>query len=255
MIIALAEKDRCPLYKAWQHLMQTRFHDQKTENRIMARPASCSKFELVDLSTPEPRRDQGLSNISSPPIIDLVTPEPVLVVDLSPPEPGQLMAPVVDLSTPEPEQLVPALSVSARALAMSQFRPPGLQLLTPDLRRCLLNRRPHPRRNLITIGVAYHCITHPERLYRQKWYYVGGTLLLKVVMAGFARFLGREIESLYFWLYGRPLKPDETVSDVCYIYRPFAPVFANHSLYSSAWKKVTLLKSKVDEFNIHYLRR
>jgi hypothetical protein len=155
----------------------------------MAGPASRSKFELVDLTTPEPRRDQGSSNISSPPIIDLVTPGPALVVDpstpeldqlvapvvdLSTPEPGQLVAPVVDLSTPEPEQLVPALSVSARALAMSQCRPPGLQLLTPDLRRCLLNRRPHPRRNLITVGMAYHCITHPGRPYRQKWYYVGG---------------------------------------------------------------------------------
>jgi len=70
MIISLAEKDRCPLYKAWQHLMQTRFH------------------ELVDLTTPEPRRDQGSSNISSPPIIDLVTPEPALVVDLSTPKPA-----------------------------------------------------------------------------------------------------------------------------------------------------------------------
>jgi hypothetical protein len=81
MIIALAEKDRCPRYKAWQHLMQTPFHDQKAKNRIKAGPASCSKFELVDLTTPEPRRDQGSSNISSPPIIDLVTPEPALVVD------------------------------------------------------------------------------------------------------------------------------------------------------------------------------
>ena len=72
----------------------------------MAGPASRSKFELVDLTTPEPRRDQGLSNISSPPIIDLVTPEPALVVDLSTPEPDQLVAPVVDLSTPEPDQLV-----------------------------------------------------------------------------------------------------------------------------------------------------
>jgi hypothetical protein len=40
MIIALADKDRCPLYKAWQHLMHTRFHDQKAENHIMARQAS-----------------------------------------------------------------------------------------------------------------------------------------------------------------------------------------------------------------------
>ena len=101
MIIALA-KDHCPLYKAWQHLMRTRFEVLK------AGSASRSKFELVDLTTPEPRRDEGSSIISRPPIIYLVTPEPV---------------PVVDLRTPEPEQLVPALSVSARALAMSQCRP------------------------------------------------------------------------------------------------------------------------------------
>jgi hypothetical protein len=56
MIIALAEKDRCPLYEAWQHLMQTRF--QNAENRILAGLASSSKFELVDLTTPEPRRYQ-----------------------------------------------------------------------------------------------------------------------------------------------------------------------------------------------------
>jgi hypothetical protein len=99
--------------------------------------------------------------------------------------------------------------------------------LTPNLRRYLLGRRPHPRQNLITVGMAYHYITHPERPYRQKWYYIGGTLLLKVVMAGFARFLGLEVESLYFWFYGHAVKPDETVSDVCYIYRPFAPLFAN----------------------------
>jgi hypothetical protein len=42
---------------------------------------------------------------------DLVTPKPV---------------PVVDLSTPELDQLVAALSVSARVLATSQLRPPGL---------------------------------------------------------------------------------------------------------------------------------
>jgi hypothetical protein len=208
--------------------------------------ASRSKFELVDLTTPEPRHDEGSSIISRPPIIDLVTPEPVPVVDLSTPEPDQLVAPVVDLSTPEPEQLVPALSVSARALAMSQCRPPGLQLLTPDLRRCLLNRRPHLRQNLITVGMAYHCITQPERPYRQKWYYVGGTLLLKVVMASFARFLGLNVESLYFWLYGHAIKPDETVSNVCYIYSLFIPMLLI-SLCSLAWKRVTLLKSKVNK--------
>jgi hypothetical protein len=86
--------------------------------------------------------------------------------------------------------------------------------LTPDLRRCLLNRRPHPRQNLITVGMAYHCITHPERLYRQKWYYVGGggSLLLKVVMA---RFLGLDAESLYLSLYGHAIKSDETVDKLC----------------------------------------
>jgi hypothetical protein len=72
--------------------------------RIVVRPASRSKFELIDLTTPRPRRDQGSSNISSPPIIDLVTPEPALVVDLR---------------TPELDQLVPTLSISARTLAMS----------------------------------------------------------------------------------------------------------------------------------------
>ena len=125
--------------------MQTRFHDQKAENRIMAALASRSKFELVDLTTPEPRHDQGSSNISSPPIIDLVTPEPALVVNLSTPEPDQfvapvvdlgtpkpdqLVAPVIDLSTPEPDQLVAALSVSARALAMSQLHKAYAKVLT-----------------------------------------------------------------------------------------------------------------------------
>jgi hypothetical protein len=201
----------------------------------MAALASRSKFELVDLTTPEPRSDQGSSNISSPPIIDLVTPEPALVVDLSTPkpdqlvapvvdlstpEPDQLVAPVIDLSTPEPDQLVAALSVSARALEMSQLRPPGLQLLTPSLRRYLLGQRPHPKCNLITIGMAYHCISHPERPYRQKWYYVGHKLLLKDIIARFAGSLGLNVESLYFWLYGRAIKEDETISDVC-IYHPF----------------------------------
>jgi hypothetical protein len=139
--------------------MQTRF------KVLEAGSASSSKFELVDLTTLEPRRDEGSSIISRPLIIDLVTLDPIPVVDLSTPKPDQLVAPVVDLSTPKPEQLVPALSISAQALAMSQRRPAGLQLLTPNLRRCLLNRRPHLRRNLITIGMAYYCITHPKRLY------------------------------------------------------------------------------------------
>jgi hypothetical protein len=64
----------------------------------MAGLASRSKFELVDLTTPE----QDLPTTTNPPI-DLVTPEPVPVVDLSTPEPDQLVAPVVDLSTPEPD--------------------------------------------------------------------------------------------------------------------------------------------------------
>jgi hypothetical protein len=46
-------------------------------------------------------------------------PKLVLVVDLSTPELGQLVALVVDLSTPELEQLVLALSVSAQALAIA----------------------------------------------------------------------------------------------------------------------------------------
>jgi hypothetical protein len=164
MIIALAEKDNCRLYKAWQYLMRTRFHVIEAENR-------------VDLTTLEPRRDEGMSNISCPPIIDLVTPEtvPVVdlstpetdqlippVVDLSTPEPDQLVAPVVDLSTPEPEQLVPALSVSARALAMSQCRPLGLQLLTPDLRRCLLNLRSKAKSHHCWGGISlYHAFRTP----------------------------------------------------------------------------------------------
>ena len=102
------------------------------------------------------------------------------VVDLSTPEPEKLVSPVADLSTLEPHRLVAALSVSARALAMSQLRPLGLQLLTPDLRRYLPSRHSHPKGNLITIGMAYHCISHPERPYRQKWYYVGRKHLLKV---------------------------------------------------------------------------
>lgn len=187
----------------------------------MAGPASRSRFELIDLTTPEPRRDQGSLNISSPLIIDLVTPEPALALDLSTrsPEPDQPVAPVVDLSTPEPDQLVATLSVSARALAMSRIRPQGLQLLTPDLRRYLLSRRPHPKRNLITVGMAYHRISHSEHPYRQRWYYFGQKLRLRDVMASFARSLGLKVESLDFWLYGRAIKPDETVSDVCCIIR------------------------------------
>jgi hypothetical protein len=74
-------------------------------------------------------------------------------------------------------------------------------------------------------------------------------------MAGFASSLGLKVESLYFWLYGRAIQPNETISDVCYIYPTFVVVLLIIDSYSSAWKRVTLLKSKVDEFNIHYLRR
>jgi hypothetical protein len=40
----------------------------------------------------------------------------------------------------------------------------------------------------------------------------------------FARFLGLEVESLYFWLYKHAIKLDETVSNVCYIYSLFIPM-------------------------------
>jgi hypothetical protein len=66
--------------------MQTCFYNQKAENYIIASLASCLKFELVDLTTPKPRHNQGLLNTSNPPIIDLVTPKPALVVDLSTPK-------------------------------------------------------------------------------------------------------------------------------------------------------------------------
>jgi hypothetical protein len=183
--------------------------------------ASQSKFELVDLTTPEPRCDKGLSIISHPSIIDLVTPKPVPVVDLSTPEPDQLVASVVDLSTSEPEQLVPALSVLAHILAMFQCCPLGLQLLTSDLCQCLLNQQLYLRQNLITVEIAYHYITQPECLYCQKWYYIERTLLLKVVIASFARFLRLNVKSLYFWLYRHTIKLDETVSNVYYIYSLF----------------------------------
>jgi hypothetical protein len=68
---------------------------------------------------PEPRHDEGLLIISCPLIINLVTPNPILVVNLSTPKPNQLVALVVDLSTPKLEQLVLALSISAQVLAMS----------------------------------------------------------------------------------------------------------------------------------------
>jgi hypothetical protein len=99
--------------------MQTRF--QGLEEGLAS-----SKVELVDLTTPEPTHNDCLSNVSTPPIIDLVTPKPVQVIDLRTPEPGQLVVSVVNLSTPELEQLVLALSLLARALEMAQCRPPGL---------------------------------------------------------------------------------------------------------------------------------
>ena len=45
--------------------------------------------------------------------------------------------------------------------------------------------------------------------------------MLKVVIASFAKFLGLNVELLYFWLYGHTIKLDETVSNVCYIYSLF----------------------------------
>jgi hypothetical protein len=220
----------------------------------VAGSASRSKFELVDLSTPEPRHCEGSANISSP-IIDLVTPAPILVVDLSTPEPDQLVAPVVDLSTSEPEQLVAALSVSAWAsnVPMSSLRAPATDSRPPSI----LTRSATPSKaesHHSWDGISLHHASQtpiPSEMVLCR-----EALLLKVAMASFAWFLGLEVKSLYFWLYRHALKPDETVSDVCYIHRPFCPVFAIHSLYNSAWKKVTLSKSKVDEkFNIHYLRR
>jgi hypothetical protein len=40
-------------------------------------------------------------------------------------------------------------------------------------------------------------------------------------MAGFAKFLGLKVKSLYFWLYGHAIKLNETVCNVCYIYSLF----------------------------------
>jgi hypothetical protein len=123
----------------------------------MTRSAMPSRFELIDLTTPEPRQDEGPSSAPNPPIIDLVSPEPGDADSPKIPSPpiNDLLiprrVPVIDLSTPQPEQLVAALSVSVRALVMSQHRAPGLQLLTPDLRRFLLNQRPHPKPNLIML--------------------------------------------------------------------------------------------------------
>ena len=73
--------------------------------------ASCSKFERVNLTTPEPEHREGSSNVPNPPITDLVTPEPgyaeglsnipkLLINNLLMPEPALF----VDLSNPEPDQ-------------------------------------------------------------------------------------------------------------------------------------------------------
>lgn len=69
------------------------------------------------------------------------------------------------------------------------------------------------KRNRITVGIAYRCISHPKRPYRQRWYCFGQKLLLRDVMAGLAKSLGFKVESLDFW---RAIKPGETVSDECY---------------------------------------
>jgi hypothetical protein len=79
--------------------------------------------------------------------------------------------------------------------------------------------------------------------------------LLKVIIASFARILWLDVKSLYFWLYRHIVKIDETIDNVCYSSSPFILVLLI-SLYSLAWRRVTLLKSKVnEEFKIYYLRR
>jgi hypothetical protein len=55
MIIALAEKDHCPLYEAWQHLMQIRFHVREAENRQVV--DLTKDREVIDL-TSEIKNDQ-----------------------------------------------------------------------------------------------------------------------------------------------------------------------------------------------------
>jgi len=65
-------------------------------------------------------------------------------------------------------------------------------------------------------------------------------------MASFARFLRLKVKSLYFWLYRHAIKLDETISNICYIYSLFILMLLI-SLCSLAWKRVTLLKPKVDE--------
>jgi hypothetical protein len=71
--------------------MQTRFA-QEEQLALQAH----SKFELVDLTTPKPTHNDSLLDVSTPSIINLATPKPVLIVDLS---------------TPKLEQLIPALSI------------------------------------------------------------------------------------------------------------------------------------------------
>lgn len=48
VIIALAEKHRCPLYEAWQHLTQTSFHVREAENRQVV--ALTEDHETIDLT-------------------------------------------------------------------------------------------------------------------------------------------------------------------------------------------------------------
>jgi hypothetical protein len=91
----------------------------------MAGLASRSKFELVDLTTPE----QDLPTTTNP-LIDLVTPKPVPVVNLSTPKLDQLVALVVDLSTFKLDQLVaPVVDLSTPEL--DQLVAPVVDLSTP----------------------------------------------------------------------------------------------------------------------------
>lgn len=100
MIIALAEKDYCRLYKVQQHLMLARFYVIKAKN-------------CVDFTTLKLKHNKGLLNTFSLLIIDLVTLKPALIVDLNTLKLNQLIALVVDLSTLKLKQLVVALSISA----------------------------------------------------------------------------------------------------------------------------------------------
>jgi hypothetical protein len=64
-ITAIGSNDK---WRARLHVRNLSFVDLTTsEPRHDEGLASRSKFELVDLTTPEPRHDEGSSNISSPP--------------------------------------------------------------------------------------------------------------------------------------------------------------------------------------------